>query len=421
LDRRLLPPDGEEGRILSPALAALLIGAAALPAVQLVALPAAQPAERSGAALAADTSPRNGARGQEAHDLRADGAPAPREAARRALERGLAWLATAAASSSDGSLPKSGARDPAPVAVTALAALAWMAGGNTPDRGPQGRELGLAIDWLVEHTDLDPRSETYGYVALRGDGLSRMHGHGLAALALSQAAGTSPKSERGARIARALDAAIACIERSQGVEGGWWYVPEKSLEHEGSITISEVQALRAAHNAGFKVNPLTIARALDYLARSQKPDGSFRYALGDDHSTLALTAAAVATLNAAGKYEGKSLEEAFGYLLRGLSARETWIEAHPNTPFEDRRLPEERDERHPWCSFYERLYLAQALWQHPDRDAYDRWAALETKSVLVSQREDGSWHDERFGDAYATANDCLVLALPEGLLPIFQR
>ena len=305
--------------------------------------------------------------------------------------------------------------------MTSLAALAWMAGGNTPDRGPQSRELGLAIDWLVEHADLDARSETYGYIALRGDGLSRMHGHGLAALALSQAAGTSPKSERGSRIARALDAAIACIERSQGVEGGWWYAPQKSLEHEGSITICEVQALRAAHNAGFKVNPLTIARALDYLARSQKPDGSFRYALGDDHSTLALTAAAIATLNAAGKYEGKSLDEAFGFLLRGLSARETWIEAHPNTPFEDRRLPEERDERHPWCSFYERLYLAQALWQNPDRDAYDRWAALETRSVLANQREDGSWHDERFGDAYATANDCLVLALPEGLLPIFQR
>lgn len=374
--------------------------------------------ERSGAVSTLQAGPPEGRGSQE---LRADPGPGTREAARLALQRGLEWLAKAAASSPDGSVPKAGARDPAPVAVTALAALAWMAGGNAPDRGPQGKELGLAIDWLVEHTDLDPRSETHGYISLQGDGLSRMHGHGLAALALSQAANVSPKSERGGRIARALEAAIGCIERSQGVEGGWWYRPEKSLEHEGSITICEVQALRAAHNAGFKVEPLTISRALDYLARSQKKDGSFRYALGDDHSTLALTAAAIATLNAAGKYEGQALEEAFGYLFRGLSARESWIEAHPNTPFEDRRLPEERDERHPWCSFYERLYIAQALWQHGDRDSFERWAALETKSLLASQREDGSWHDERFGDAYATASDCLVLALPEGLLPIFQR
>jgi hypothetical protein len=344
-----------------------------------------------------------------------------RVAARLSLQRGLEWLAKAAATSDDGSMPRAGAEQPAPVAVTALAALAWMAGGSAPDRGPQGRELGLAIDWITAHTDLDPQSETPGYIGLRGDALSRMHGHGFAALALTQAACLSPKSERGARIERALRAAIQCIEKSQGVEGGWWYEPKKSVEHEGSITICEVQALRAAHNAGFQVDALTIGRALDYLARSQKTDGSFRYALGEDRSTLALTAAAIATLNAAGKYEGKVLEEAYGFVFRGLSARENWMEAHPAAPIEDRRLPEERDERHAWCGYYERLVLAQALWQCTDRDVFERWSAAESKLLITSQREDGSWHDERFGDAYATATNCLVLALPEGLLPIFQR
>jgi hypothetical protein len=243
--------------------------------------------------------------------------PREREAARAALARGLDWLATAAATTPDGSLPRGGAEEPAPVAVTSLAALAWMGGGDGPERGSHGRELAAAIDWIVAHTELDPRSETLGYISEKGDGRSRMHGHGFAALALAQAAALSPKSERGARIERALRAAIGCIEKSQGVEGGWWYDPRKSLEHEGSITICEVQALRAAHNAGFKVDPLTIARALDYLARSQKEDGSFRYALGDERTSLALTAAAIATLNAAGKYEGKVLQEAYGSLFRG--------------------------------------------------------------------------------------------------------
>jgi hypothetical protein len=41
--------------------------------------------------------------------------------------------------------------------------------------------------------------------------------------------------------------------------------------------------------------------------------------------------------------------------------------------------------------------------------------------VLGAQRDDGSWGDARFGDVYATAMNCLVLAVPEGLLPIFQR
>ena len=307
------------------------------------------------------------------------------------------------------------------MAVTALATLAWMAGGDSPERGEHGRELALAIDWIVAHTELDPRAKHPGYISLAGDPTSRMHGHGLAALALAQAMSLSPKSDRGARIERALRAAVACIERSQGIEGGWWYQPRKSLEHEGSITVCAVQALRAARNAGFQVDPLTIARALDYLARSQKEDGSFRYALGDERSTLALTAAAVATLNAAGKYEGRPLQEAYDYVFRGLAARQSWMDRHPDAPLEDRRLAEERDARYAWCAYYERLVLAQALWQHPDREAFERWTQSETRLVLTSQREDGSWHDGRFGDVYATATNCLVLALPEGLLPIFQR
>ena len=407
MDRRLLPTSLQ-------ALGLLALGTTAVRAAP--ALDACESDARAPTAAAVRLAP--GFPAQES------GAAAPsreREAARDALQRGLAWLAAAAATTPDGSLPRGGAEDAAPVAVTSLAALAWMAGGEAPGRGAHGAELGRAIDWIAAHTELDPRAEAPGYVSEKGDGLSRMHGHGLATLALAHAAGLSPKSERGARIERSLRAAIDCIEKSQGVEGGWWYAPKKSLEHEGSITICEVQALRAAHNAGFQVEPLTIARALDYLARSQKEDGSFRYALGDDRSTLALTAAAVATLNAAGKYEGRPLEDAYGYLIRGLSAREEWIERHPERSLEDRRLPEERDPRHAWCAYYERLYLAQALWQHKERDTFERWFQAESRLVLTSQRKDGSWHDERFGDVYATATNCLVLALPEGLLPIFQR
>ena len=63
---------------------------------------------------------------------------------------------------------------------------------------------------------------------------------------------------------------------------------------------------------------------------------------------------------------------------------------------------------------------------------FRRWANDETKRVIVTQEADGSWVDRRhevggrkidgrYGSAYATAMNCLFLALPEGLLPIFQR
>lgn len=327
------------------------------------------------------------------------------EAARAALERGLTYLAVQQALEPDGSFPSTGARLAAPVAVTALAALAYMAGGSSPERGPQGRELAAAIDYLVARTELDPKAAHTGYIARQGDANSRMHGHGFAALALAQAYGMSPKSLRGARIARALSAALTRIEVSQAVEGGWYYEPEKGLQHEGSITVCMLQALRAAHNAGLKVEPLTIARALDYLARSQKPDGSFRYALGQEDSSIALTAAAISTLNATGKYSGTAIDEGYAYLFREIAARE---------PFDGAGSP-------PLCVFYERLYLAQALWQNADRRVFDEWSRKERASVLTSQRADGAWIDPKYGDCYATAMNCLFLAVPEGILPIFQR
>jgi hypothetical protein len=277
------------------------------------------------------------------------------------------------------------------------------------------------IDYLVAHTELDAKSERRGFIEKKGDALSRMHGHGFATLALAQAYSMSPRSPRGARIERALRAAIERIEGSQGVEGGWYYEPTKSLQHEGSITICMVQALRAAHNAGLKVDSTTIARAVDYVGRSQNKDGSFRYALGDPESTIALTAAAIATLNATGTYEGPRIDEAYAWLFRALAARESAHSFDRNPLSAGEPASNAAREQRTYCYFYERLYLAQALWQNADRRVFDDWSAKERARVLTQQHSDGSWHDERFGDTYATAMNCLFLALPEGMLPIFQR
>jgi hypothetical protein len=357
------------------------------------------------------------------------------DAARKALERGLEFLASQQTPDSEGAFQlhfsgdsehSSGSADAArgqaaPLAVAALGALALMAGGSTPERGTHGRELGLVIDYLVAHTELDPKSEQSGYIEKQGDSLSRMHGHGFATLALAQAYSMSPHSPRGSRIERALRAAIARIIESQGVEGGWYYEPKKSLQHEGSITICMVQALRAAHNAGLKVDSTTIARAVDYVGRSQNKDGSFRYALGDPESTIALTAAAIATLNATGTYAGPRIDEGYAWLFRALSARES-AQSFDRNPLSagDPATASTREQRI-YCYFYERLYLAQALWQNSDHRVFDDWSSKERARVLTLQHPDGSWHDARFGDTYATAMNCLFLALPEGLLPIFQR
>ena len=349
-----------------------------------------------------DTSPRIGTQ---------DPAPAPAtwteppsgQVLRRTLEDGLAYLARRQAESANGSFPLDDVepRMHAPVGVTALGTLAFMAAGNLPGRGPHGREVQRAIEYLIDHTDLAPESDRYGYISSSGDKLSRTHGHGFATLALAQAYGMSPRSER---LERALRAAVGRIEKSQGSEGGWEYSPLPIAAHEGSVTICMVQALRAARNVGIKVDGSVIGRAEDYIVRLQKPDGTFRYTLDDDRSSIALTAAAISTLNATGKYDTGVIKDGVDAIWAGMElAADGDRSRKSNFPF------------------YERLYMAQAFWQLSDRTHFERWFTKERERLVHDQKSDGSWRSTQYGSCYATAVNCLVLAVPEGVLPIFQR
>lgn len=348
------------------------------------------------------------AQGEARLDLGA-GAPSAAEAAeparaRAALEKGLAWLSSQQALQPDGSFPSGGAQHYVPVPLAALGALAYLAGGSTLERGPHGAALSRAVDYLLERTDLDPSSSTLGFIGTSAEQPSKMHGHGFAALALSQAWAVSPRTSRGQRMERALEAAVRLIERTQGVEGGWFYQPARVADHENSVTVCLVQALRAAQGVGIQVDLSVVERARDYVRRCQAQDGSFQYGLFDTKTSVALTAAGIATLNMLGQYEGPELERAMESLWQRLGYR-ALRDGGPPTSF----------------PHYERLYLAQALWQHRDPRLFERWYADERARVLATQSTDGSWSDPAFGPCFATAMNCLFLAIPGGVLPIFQR
>ncbi len=329
------------------------------------------------------------------------GAPvrsAPDEVRRRAIVEGLAWLARQQAETEDGSFPKGNAQEWAPLGVTAIAGLAFLANGNSPGRGPYGREVTSIVDYLLAHTDLTAGSREFGYISNQGDNLSKMHGHGFATLVLAEAYGMSPRSER---LKKALTAAVETIERSQSPEGGWHYKP-LPVNHEGSVTICLVQALRAARNSGVHVDPTVIRRAEEYVHALRNDAGLFRYQLDREDASVALTAAAITTLNMAGRYDGAVIQDSVDAIWSRLAIRaEEGIEV---------KFPH-----------YERFYLAQAFWQLSDTSNFERWFDEEKKKILRTQRANGSWSGSRYGDVYATAIHCLVLAIPDGLLPILQR
>lgn len=344
--------------------------------------------------------------------------PGSSDPVRAAVDRGLAWLTREMALTPDGSAPVGDREHSSPIGVTALAALAFLGSGSTPARGPYQRPLDRALDYLLDH--VVPEGEPHaGYVTAAEDVTSKMHGHGLAVLAMTQAYAVSPQSPLGRRLAGAIDAGVRRIELAQGPDGGWYYEPEAWDVHEGSVTVCLLWALRGARNAGFHVEPVVIQRAIAYVESLQDEDGGFLYSKQQPVTSVGLTAGALSTLHAIGIYEGNVVEDGYVYVWRNLALREE--ERAKGLFGSQSRFP-----------FYERFYLAQALWHHRDPKVFRGWAEDETRRVLQAQDDDGSWTDRRFdargnriegryGDAYATAMNVLYLEVPEGLLPIFQR
>jgi len=294
----------------------------------------------------------------------------------------------------------------APVAVTGLATLSLMAAGHLPDHDPDfrrghGYAVKRAIDWLVDHCK--ESGDEAGYFHHDNDSVSRMHGQGYALLALTQVAGMYGDDEvQRKRLHGAIQRGVDLIERTQGLRGGWWYNPVRGTNHEGSITVCMIQALRAAKDAGFVVDPVVIAKAQNYMRESQdEKSGRFRYALKDDRMTWALTAAALSTLNSLGDYSSEMLDLGFEALRR-------------DDPFTGMGGGEAFQQ-------YGAFYAAQSYWMHSDRRVFQDWWPRFVEAMADDQYADGSFPNGEFGTIYATAMVSLSLQVPFGYLPLFQR
>ena len=407
----------ESARVLSAALIALLTFAPSASSTGR-ALPdhwdgaRVELREQSGTPLGSQDDEVKGSRIERPRERPAG----PQDPLRLCRERGLNWLTKDVLAGGRVSLGDT--EHSAPVGVTSLVALAFMAGGSSTNRGPHQAALTQVIDFLLDHSAGDDEPHP-GFITSRGDVNSRTHGHGLALLALTQAYSLSPGSQRGKRMAAAIRRGVKCIEKAQSPRGGWYYTPEPMDLHEGSVTVCLLQALRGARNIGFQVDGAVIERALVYVRSLQDEQGGFMYSHQQPQSSVALTGACLSTLHATGVYDGKEVEEGYLYVWRKLALREQT--QGQGGRVEDARFP-----------FYERLYLAQALWQHRDEKVFRTWAEHESRRVLVNQDEDGAWRDERFdaagrgvvgryGKAYATAMNVLYLSVPQGILPFFQR
>lgn len=308
-----------------------------------------------------------------------------------AIDAGLAYLAST--QGRDGSWSNRGRYGAYPVAMTSLAGIALLMDGNTTTQGRYAPQVDRAERYLV-------RSATANGEISRPDNEGRpMFGHGFATLFLSELYGMTEDPQRAKQIHDVVENAIVLTARAQSDQGGWYYTWNANND-EGSVTITQVQGLRAARNAGIAVPKAAIDQAMQYLAKSQNSDGGIRYAVrqAQGGSRPAITAAAVACWYNAGEYDSPLAKRALNYAKSNIR-------------------PESTEGGH---DFYAHLYLAQALYVSND-PYWDTYFPQRRDFFVTTQRPDGAWWGDGVGDVYGTAIALIVLQLPYNQLPIMQQ
>ena len=309
-----------------------------------------------------------------------------------AIERGLDWLARN--QGNDGCWRNSGGYGSYPAAMTGLAGMALIAGGHTPTRGKYYDQVRRAVTFLRKNADGNT-----GVISVPAEEGRSMYGHGFATLFLASVFGMEEDVREQERLKRVLDKAVQLIAQAQSSAGGWIYTPDSNSD-EGSVTVTQIQALRACRMSGVVVDKKTIDRSVDYIKKCQNTDGSIRYSLhsgGDGRP--AITAAGVAVLYNAGVYDDQPfVDKAVQYCKKQIQVTVDNTGHH----------------------FYTHLYWSQALYQRGGPD----WTDYFTKKaawLLRQQKKDGSWDGDGVGSVYGTAIALTILQLPYAYAPIYQR
>ena len=318
------------------------------------------------------------------------------------------------------------------VAVTSLAALAFMAAGNQPNRGQYGRLVTDALRYVLSQENRDRRHPGYLH---NPDGTPHgpMYGHGFGTLFLAEVSGMVQDSALRDEVDRKLHLAVTLILDSQNSEGGWRYEAEpRDPPHDAdiSVTICQIMALRAAHNVGIAIPIARVDKCVQYVMDCQdRLSGYFRYQKqgggGVGVEPFARTAAGVVALYSAGYYlntdpaqirdpderkqaeDRKRAEAAVAGIKLGLDYMRR------NKPVGGPHLPLDIH------YFYGNYYATQAMWV-AGGDYWKDWFPFIRDELLGHQYNDGFWVDG-ICTHYATAMACITLQVPNNYLPILQR
>jgi hypothetical protein len=342
--------------------------------------------------------------------VRADAVP---EKTRTAIDRGLKWFADQ--QNRDGHWEANGGQYP--TAMTALAAMTMLMEGSTLREGKYADHLRRSVDWLMDRAQ---NSGLIGNPNNPTEAARYMYGHGFSLLFLSCVYGEEEDADRRKKLEKLLTKAVEFTGKAQTTRGGWGYVSaaDGSDFDEGSVTITQLQALRAARNAGIVVPKSIIDKAVKYLEQSTTPRGGVIYSLAHGNAATGgerppLTAAAIACAFSAGEYNS--------------SLAKRWLEyCKKNIPIGRGRIGHDE---------YLHYYYSQAMYilgdngyarlfpkaAEDDQLTWSKYKAGMFEHIVNSQNRDGSWSGGYIGPTFTTATYLTILQLENGNLPIYQR
>lgn len=317
--------------------------------------------------------------------------------------------------------------DTYPVSMTGLAGIALLMEGSTVREGKYSKEIRKAVIWCLERSQRggtrdglvgnpDHPTETGRY----------MYGHGFATLFLALAYGDEDDRDRREKMKDVLTRAVRYIGAAQSSHGGWFYTSAKEGhdQDEGSVTVTQMQALRACRNAGIPVPKLFLTKGADYLRKSTTARGGVVYSYGRGGGGApvggerpALTAAAIACLFSAGEYKDKYVKDWFNFSKDAIQLGTAKRMGH--------------DE-------YTHYYYSQAVYILGD-DGWEKmfgptpkekrvsWTAYRQdmfEHLLATQSADGSWPSGggfSVGPVYTTAIYCTMMQLDRGVVPFYTK
>ncbi|MCK6481716.1 MAG: terpene cyclase/mutase family protein, partial [Planctomycetes bacterium] len=316
--------------------------------------------------------------------------------------------------------------------VTALAGTAFLAGGHLPGRGPYGKVLDRAIDYILSVTD------DKGFIS---ENDTRMYSHAFAALFLAEVYGSSLQPEMNEKVRGKLDRAVQFLLRAQNEQGGWRY-EANAVDSDMSVTVCQVMALRAARNKGIKVPQKNIDAAVKYVLESAVTRGGRSWGFGDGEmrrgafkyqyrernpigtrASLALTGAAMTTLFGAGLYDDGAI---LGWARdHGIERFAAGGEKPPTIREMAQYILDEYDghtrsyPRH-YFWFYGHYYSCQAMYI-AGGPAWEAYYPLVREHLLRNQDADGSWEVNQVGRTFGTAVACVILQVPLRFLPVLDQ